>query len=400
MKEVLFVINTLGRAGAETALLELLNRLDPKEYQASLYVLTNQGEMAKELPEYVRLLNTDYEAVSVLSAEGQKALRRQVLKAMFTRMTAARCFPYLLRNLSAMAAKKRILPDKLLWRVLSDAGRISEKHYDLAVAFLEGGSAYYVADHVSADKKAAFIHVDYQKAGYTRALDRDCYLKYDRIFAVSGEVRTAFLAVYPECEKKTDIFHNLINRKKVQSRAELPGGFDDAFDGQRILTVGRLTKQKAFEVSIEAMKRLKDAGMRVRWYVLGEGDQRSLLEEKIRKLGLEQDFCLLGAVDNPYPYMLQADVYVHASRFEGKSIAIQEAQILGKAILVSDCSGNREQVAPNVDGMLCSLTPDGIADGIRELLQDAEKRSRLGAAASLRETADERELDKLLSMLR
>ncbi len=399
MKEVLFVINTLGRAGAETALLELLNRMNPKEYHISLYVLMNQGEMVQELPQYVKLLNRHYAAVSVLSSEGQKVLRRQVLRAMFTRMTVIKCFPYIWKNLCAMLGERRVLPDKLLWRVLAEGGQRLDKHYDLAVAFLEGGSAYYVAEHVNADKKAAFIHVDYQKAGYTRALDRDCYIKYDRIFAVSGEVREAFLTVYPECGPRTDIFHNLLNRDKIYSKAKLSGGFEDTFAGQRILTVGRLTKQKAVEVSIEAMKLLKEAGLQAKWYVLGEGDQRSFLEERIRKLGLERDFILLGAVDNPYPYMVQADVYVHASRFEGKSIAIQEAQILGKAILVSDCSGNREQVEHNVDGVMCRLTPEEIAKEVGALLEDAEKRMRLGKAAALRKMTEEGELDKLLSLL-
>ena len=69
----------------------------------------------------------------------------------------------------------------------------------------------------------------------------------------------------------------------------------------RLLTVGRLTYQKAYDVAIDAMKRLKDAGQRARWYVLGEGDQRKTLERKIAALGLKDDFVLLGAVENPYP---------------------------------------------------------------------------------------------------
>lgn len=399
MKELLFVINTLGRAGAETALVELLNRLDPEEYRAELYVLANQGDMVSEIPKHVRLLNRHFEAISVLDPEGQKALRRQVWKAMFNRLTVVKCFPYLIKNFCAMLSERKVLPDKLLWRVMSDGGQRMEKRYDLAVAFLEGGASYYVSNHVKADRKAAFLHVDYGRAGYTRSLDRDCYLKFDKIFAVSGEVKEAFLEVYPECESRTDIFHNLIDGERIHVKAKDSGGFEDDFSGQRILTVGRLTKQKAFEISVEAMKLLKDEGLRVRWYVLGEGDQRKVLEEQIRTLGLEEDFLLLGAVDNPYPYMLQADVYVHASRYEGKSIAIQEAQILGKAILVSDCSGNREQVEHDVDGMMCDLSPAGIAAGIGELLRDEGKRKRLGEAAACKHMAEEEELNKLLSLL-
>ena len=70
-----------------------------------------------------------------------------------------------------MRKEGRLMPDKLLWRAISDGARRFPEEYDLAVAFLEGGSAYYVADHVRAKKKAAFIHIDYQKAGYSRELD-------------------------------------------------------------------------------------------------------------------------------------------------------------------------------------------------------------------------------------
>lgn len=399
MKKALFVINTLGHAGAEMALLELLRHFDNREYEVSLYVLANQGELVQELPEHVKLLNTHYKDCSVLSKEGKRALRGQVLRAMFSKGSIWRCFPYLVKNLCIMLKAGKLLPDKLLWRVMSDGGLRTETRYDLALAYLEGGSAYYVADHVQADKKAAFIHVDYGRAGYTRALDRDCYLKYDKVFTVSDEVRTSFLKVYPECEPVTEVFHNIINQERIREKSKLPGGFSDQFDGWRILTVGRLTVQKAYEVSIEAMGLLKDRGVRARWYVLGEGEQRKFLEEKIKKLGLEKDFLLLGAVGNPYPYMRQADLYVHASRFEGKSIAVQEAQTLGKAILVSDCSGNREQVEQNVDGVLCALTPEDICDEIARLLEDQEKCRRLGAAAAAKKMTDKSEMNKLLSLM-
>lgn len=88
------------------------------------------------------------------------------------------------------------------------------EEYDLAVAYLEGGSAYYVADHVRAKKKAAFIHIDYTKAGYTRKLDRDCYLKYDAIFPIGEDVKQQFLKVYPECAGRTKVFIILSIQRK------------------------------------------------------------------------------------------------------------------------------------------------------------------------------------------
>lgn len=401
---ILFVINTLGQAGAETALLSLLQTLAREKgearYEISLYVLTGQGEMVSRLPADVRLLNKKYREESVLTAKGRKYLKKTVLKAMFTRGTVVKLFPYLVKNTCAMLGKKRLLPDKLLWRVLSDGGMVLPEEYDLAVSYLEGGAAYFVADHVKAAKKAAFIHVDYEKAGYTRALDKDCYLAFDKIFTVSDEVREAFLKAYPELPDKTEVFHNILNKEEIVRRAEEGEGFTDGFTGMRLLSVGRLTAQKAFEVSVDAMKRLKDAGKNVRWYVLGEGDQRKKLQEQIDALGLTEDFILYGAVKNPYPFMKQADIYVHASRFEGKSIAIQEAQILGKPMVVSDCSGNREQVCHGKDGLMCGLTPDSLAENIMLLLEDEALRRKLGAAAAKKNADAAEEIQKLLSMLK
>lgn len=399
MKKVLFVMNTLGRAGAEMALLELLRQLSEKDVDISLYVLTGQGEMLEQLPAGVKLLNKKYNSCSVHTPEGKKMLAVTSLKAMFRRATILRRFPYLVKQLFSMMKNGKIMPDKLLWRVLSDGADFFTEEYDLAVAYIEGGSTYYVHDHVKAKKKVAFFHVDYSMAGYTRSLDKECYLGYDKVFPVSDEVKEAFLKVYPECRERTEVFHNLINQERVRKLSGEQGGFSDDYEGYRILTVGRLMAQKDFAQSIGAMKLLKDKGVKARWYILGEGEERENLEKLIEKLDLKDDFFLLGVTNNPYVYMAQADLYVHATRFEGKSIAIQEAQILGCSILVSDCSGNREQVVHGVDGLLCELTPEGICDGVMNLLEDKEKRLQYGQKAAKRKMTESTEIDKMLSLL-
>ena len=384
MKKVLFVINTLGVAGAEKALLELLKKFTPDQFDVSLYVLMDQGELIHQIPEYVRILNKNYSDASVLSKDGKRVLNKTILKRLFRKNAIFRNISYLLKAFEKMRKNGRIYPDKLLWRVMSDSADELGEQYDMAIAYLEGGSTYFVHDHVKADKKYTFLHVDYGYAGYTRQLDKNCYLDYDRIFTVSDEVKKSFLHAYPECREKTVVFHNLIDQEEIKRKALLSGGFEDYYEGKRILTVGRLTAQKAYEVSIDAMKLLKDQGVKARWYVLGEGELREKLQDRINRLGLEQDFILLGAKENPYPYYVQCDLYVHATRFEGKSIAIQEAQTLGCAILVSDCSGNREQVVNDVDGMMCSLTPEAISEQIKLLLENNEKRRRLGKQASVK----------------
>lgn len=398
MKKILFVMNTMGRAGAETALLELLRRIDRSEYDISLFVLTGQGELINSLPLGVKLLNRYSDTTSVHSREGRKHLFVSGLKVLLKRFNFVRLLPYFAVNAAEMIKKRNLQIEKLLWRAFSDGAERSETKYDLAVSYIEGAAAYYVADHVMADKKAAFIHVDYKKSGYTRNLDKDCYLKFDRIFGVSKEVTDVFLNVYPELAGKTEVFHNLIDTEGIRRKADSGIGFIDDFSGIRLLTVGRLMAQKSFETSIKACYILKKHGENIRWYVLGEGDRREKLQALIEKLGLERDFILCGAVDNPYPYMKEADIYVHCSRFEGKSIAVQEAQVLGKPIIVSDCSGNREQVIPDEDGVICEFDPRSIAKSIYELIHDENKRDKISKNALVKNNGEEEALSRLLEI--
>ena len=381
-KKLLFVINTLGCGGAERAMLNLFDALDPKKYEISLFVLTGQGELSHALPKHVRLLNRDYKDVSVLTGEGRKLLIRSVLRAGSKKGLFLRRASYLLKNFWDMRRRGKILPDKLCWRLLADGAPLIRKEYDLAVAYLEGGATYYVAEHVKARKKAAFVHIDYGKAGYTRKLDRDCYQKFDRIFTVSDEVRAHFLEVYPEHEKKVSVFHNLINQERIRQMAEQGSGFDDEFQGYRILTVGRLTQQKRYDIAIQAMALLKEkCSVPVRWYVLGEGELRESLRQQIKDAGVEQEFILLGVKENPFPYYKNCNLYVHATGFEGKSIAIQEAQTLGKPILATDCSGNREQIVHDVDGRMCPLDPKCVSEEIFWMIAHPEKCKAYGEQA-------------------
>ncbi len=398
MKKLLFVINTLGLAGAEKALVELLRAIDPSRYELSLYVMLPCGEVAADVPESVRRLNDKLAACAITSPTGKRVCRGAILRAALRRGTALRLAPYLLRNLRAQRKAGRVQWDKLCWRVLADGAPRFEETYDLAVAYLEGASTYYVARHVRARRKVAFVHIDYQDAGYTPLLDEGCYDAFDRVCVVSGEVGERFLGVYPQYAGKVALFHNLINTERIRRLADEGEGFQDGFEGTRLLSVGRLHPQKAYDIAIPAMRRLVDAGYLLRWYVLGEGAERERLQRLIDENGLRDSFLLLGAVANPYPYMKQADLYMHVTRFEGKSIAIEEAQALRKPIIASDCTGNREQIADGVDGLLIPLDVDSIVAAVERLLDDPSLRAALAQATELKHTGQTEDVQGLLAL--
>ncbi|EEC58421.1 hypothetical protein BACPEC_00553 [[Bacteroides] pectinophilus ATCC 43243] len=78
-KSILFVINTMGQAGAEKALLALMNMFDSSRYELYLYVLMAQGEMIHEVPAHVIVLNKRYCDISVLAKAGRSDMIKTVL---------------------------------------------------------------------------------------------------------------------------------------------------------------------------------------------------------------------------------------------------------------------------------------------------------------------------------
>lgn len=381
-KSVLFVMNTMGRAGAERALVELLYAMDPNRYRIYLYVLIPRGELFAEVPEYVTILNRRTDERSVLSGSGKLFVAGCLLRAAFCG-GAGKALGRQRRNrwkeTDRCGSGQRL--EKLLRRMLADGTPAIRHTFDYAVAYLEGPATWYVARKVSAGKKAAFLHVDYSRAGYTKGLDEGCYDTMDKIYAVSSNVRKGFLRVYPQYEKKTETFFNLVNRECIEEKAREPGGFTDHYEGIRILTVGRLYYQKGYDIAIRTAEILRDRGRDFRWYVLGEGEEHRHLEKMIDACDLENRFFLLGVKDNPYPWFSQADIYVCTSRYEGKSIVIEEAQALGKPVVAADCTGIREQISTGKDGMIAGNTPEQIADAVEKLMEDPVLGRVLGKAA-------------------
>ena len=386
----------MGLAGAEKALCELLRSIPADAYNVSVLALIDRGELFAQLPATATLLNKHPSRESVLGVRAERFIAKRVLRAAFAHGSWLRNLLPTLREYRRMKRDRRVQKDKLFWRILSDGAPRFRKRFDLAVAYLEGGATYYVADHVNAARKLAFVHIDYVAAGYTPALDRGCYDAFASVCVVSKEVGEKFVAVHPEQQAKVRLFHNLLDVENIRRLADSGEGFADGFTGKRLLSIGRLHPQKAYPTSIEVMKRLTDAGRDLRWYVLGEGAERPALEALIHRQGLDGRFVLLGAKQNPYPYLKQADLYIHTTRFEGKSIAIEEAQALGKAIVASDCTGNREQIVNEVNGLLVPLEPEAIAEAIGLLLDHPDEAERLARQSSYQREDRQKDVQWLL----
>ncbi len=375
-KKILFVTNTMGRAGAEKCLQALLELLDPEKYDMSVYSIINRGELYSDMPEYVHILNKNPCTKSVLDNAGLAAIGRQILWSLLKKFSFITYIPYFFRVLFHQIKSKHLDFSKLFWMLLARNAKRFNEEYDLAVAFIEGAATYYVADYVKAKKKATYVHIDYLAAGYSPKLDRKYYDKFDRVFCVSDTVRKVFLKAYPDYSQKTFFFHNMVPRERIIRLSKEGQGFTDGFDGLRILTVGRLHYQKAYDLAIPALAELRRRGHNVRWYVIGEGAEEDNLRDLIRQNGVEDSFILLGTTPNPYPYIANCDIYSQASLFEGWCIALAESLVLARPVLASRCAGNEEQVTDGETGVLIDLSTENIVEGMEKLITSPELRKK------------------------
>ena len=124
------------------------------------------------------------------------------------------------------------------------------------------------------------------------------------------------------------------------------------------------------------MKLLKEKKLKFKWLVIGDGSLRNKIEQKIEANQLEKEILLLGLRDNPYPYIKKADVFLHLSKFEGYGIAIAEARILKKCIVLNNFTTASSHIKNGFDGVIAPLNPLKIAEEIEKLILDENLRKK------------------------
>lgn len=396
-KKILFINYSLHSGGIEKSLITLLELFDYQKYEVDLQLFVHEGLFLKDLPKQVNLLPAllppEYK-LNIIKAFF-KLIKKGFVKTAFVRLwitVVSRRGTLGKRFEKIYGAEKKLL-------------RAPEKEYDAAIAFMEGQPLYYAVDFVRSKRKIGFIHGDYKAMEMEKEFDSRYFKRLDALCTVSDICKSSLDDVFPENAGKHHVIYNIISQNSIESRAAAPG-FDDKFNGRRILTIARLSYQKGLDIGMEAISQLKGKlnnfkgdGIDFKWYIIGIGPEKESLEALAAELNISDNVVFLGEKANPYPYLSECDIYFQPSRFEGKAIAVDEACVLKKPILLADYSTAADQIENGSEGLIAKSAPEALCEALASMLTDDALRKRLSSNLCGKKVTNEDEIKNLYSLI-
>lgn len=365
MKKVLFIIDSLGCGGAEKSLVSLLPLLDEEKYDLNLWVRSGGGIFDSLIPKHVHLVEPP----------ADNFWGRQKLKL------GGVLYSVLIRWHRLIGKKVHL--SETLWRCQGWAMSVPVGEWDVVVAYQQGIPTYLTAEKFHDVKKLAWINVDIFKAGYDKDFNSCFYRKIDCIVVVSEALNEMMCRKMPEFSKKFTTIFDVINPYVTKSLAGVSVKKLKVRQDETVLvTTGRLVPQKGYDLAVSAAVELKKRGLRFKWYIIGEGPERSNIEEMKMAAGVDDEIVLLGLQRNPYAYMAQADIYVQTSKFEGFGMTVAEAKILGKPIVSTDFEVIRNQIVDGRNGLVVRMDGKSIAEAVYRLVSDETLRRHVAEEVS------------------
>ena len=385
-KNILFAYNAMNIGGSTTSLLSILNRLDYSKYNVDLLLNENSGDLLSELPSKVNLLP----AARKYPNRKEEYIHRLFSPRYLFHFFISKWIVY--RNKVEMhGAQYREWKDIDFFRPI-------EKEYDVAIAFLEGDRCKFVARHIKAKRKVAWIHLDYIGAQMNPKYDRDTMSQFDSIVHVSEQCKQSFDQLFPELLTKTCIIENILATEYIQKRAAGKNMIQVDHDCINLITVSRISfEHKGLDRAANVLKRLKKEQdiTCMKWYVVGDGIDMPHFKQMIEENGLEKQIILLGNQTNPYPFLKEMSLFFLPSRYEGKPMAVTEGFMMGLPALVTEYASAHEQVRDGIDGMVVENSEEGIYQGLKYIIEHTEKISEWKANVLAHDYSNTDEIKKV-----
>lgn len=358
MKRLLFVIPSFSIGGTTVSTLNLISLLDKSKYEVAVMPLLDRGILKEQ---YVSI--TQLKPSLFFEALGVDSWRRM---PSFTK----RLFAMTVRFAAKKSRKFKSWLLRVGWR-----RSLEHEHFDTIVACQESKATEFVGEAPIADK-VAWVRCDYTRIAERRPYDREIYGRFRSIVCVSEGTCSSFVKKFPEYMQKTVCIPNPQNTEIIRSQGERQEN-DPRFltDRPTLVSIGRLNPVKRFNQIAPIAQRLKERGLSFRWYIIGDGTERNVIEKSIKDLGMEDYVVMLGAKTNPHYYIKHADLHVCLSESEACPRVVNEAKILGTPTVSTDFPTIYEFIEDGYTGLISPLS--SILDTITRFFTDDKLRERI-----------------------
>lgn len=397
---ILILMHYMELGGAESALLGLLQSVDPTRVDVDVFIYSHRGELMEFMPmEKINLL-PEMEAYSLTEKPLSEVVKRGYWRLAIARMIGRRntvSFCKKHPNSDKPAECGTFFQQRATWKVLPKIQPNVE--YDLAISFLT--PHFFVLNNVCAKKKMGWIHTDYTRILIDVEAEQKMWERLDYIASISEEVGNKFCEVFPFLNGKLIQIENILNAEFIRKRAdETTVTLCEDSSVTTLLTIGRFSPPKKMEEIPLICKKIIESGIPVKWYIIGYGNEtiEKIVRENAEKLGVASQIVILGKKENPYPYIKACDIYVQPSRYEGKSITVREAQILYKPVIITNYPTASSQVQNGVDGVIVPMEIDDCAKGIATFIGNKELQDRIVGYLWSHDYGNEAEIEKIYQL--
>ena len=334
-KKLLFTAYNLGLGGIETALINLLKRLDYNKYDVSLILEKKEGIFLNNVPKDVKI------------------------------------FEYKISNNKFVLFRKIYNRLKLIkWE------RKLRNKYDFSCSFATYSIPGAHLALCASENNTLWMHGNYyvlyehNENKMREFLDSVFIKKFKRIVFVSNENKNDVCKHYEAIKDKAVVCNNFINGDEILAKSKEKCDYKK--DKMTLVNVGRHEEhQKRLTRIIDASKKLKDEKYDFKVLLIGDGPDSDKYRKIIGEKGLEDTIIMLGRKKNPFPYYKLADAVLLSSDYEGYPVVFLEAMVLNRPIIstkVSDYEDLNKKY-----GIFCDLNTDDVYNNIKNFLDNGFK---------------------------
>lgn len=330
-----------------------------KNVDLDVFILAKNGPLLNKAPKSIKIIEACKELKPFGVSQGKA--KKYGLKFWFKR--------------TLIAVKCKVFGNKSVFsKCLKKQDNVGD--YDLAIAFapssgthsMSCGRSEIVLQKVRAKKKVVFFHNDILLSGLNEEYCISQLKQFDKIYCVSKSCADNMKTILPEMSAKIDYMYNFQNDKNIVEsskmfRVDYPKSFN-------IVSVSRISEEKAHIRSLRIFKRLHEEGYVFNWNIVGDGKNKKDIEEYIKKNNMQSYVFLYGNQNNPYPFMKSADLFYLGSYHEAAPMVFAESMLLGVPVLSTNTSSAKELIGDY--GFVCDNEEIGIYNAIKEILENKE----------------------------